>query len=83
MEKKLFNSIQKHKKEQEALDAKKQEITSKILEEVSSILETFKDFNREEYENFIKSLGIAAATVIEKYNTKEEIISIKKENKAL
>ena len=45
MDKKLFDSIQKHKKEQEILDAKKQIITSKILEEATSILETFKDFN--------------------------------------
>lgn len=78
--KKLFNDIQKHKKEQEALDIKKQAITSRILEEATSILEAFKDFNIEAYQSFIKSLGV---TEVKKDNTKEEIIKLTEENKAL
>ena len=81
MNKKLFDSIQKHKKEQETLDAKKQIITSKILEEATSILEAFKDFNIEAYQSFIESLG--AVTEVKKDNTKEEIIKRTEENKAL
>ena len=81
MDKKLFDSIQKHKKEQETLDAKKQIITSKILEEATSILETFKDFNIEAYKSFIESLGVV--TEVKKDNTKEEIIKLTEENKAL
>lgn len=81
MNKKLFDSIQKHKKEQETLDVKKQIITSKILEEATSILEAFKDFNIEAYKSFIESLGVV--TEVKKDNTKEEIIKLTEENKAL
>ena len=80
MNKKLFNDIEEHKKEQEALDIKKQVITSKILEEATTVLETFKDFNREAYQSFIESLGV---TEVKKDNTKEEIIKLTEENKAL
>lgn len=81
MNKKLFNDIEKHKKEQKALDIKKQIITSKILEEATSILETFKDFNIEAYKSFIESLGVV--TEVKKDNTKEEIIKLKEENETL
>ena len=70
--KKLFNDIQKHKKEQEALDIKKQAITSRILEEATSILEAFKDFNIEAYQSFIKSL-----TAVDNTKDKEEIEKLK------
>ena len=83
MNKKLFDSIQKHKKEQETLDAKKQIITSKILEEATSILEAFKDFNIEAYQSFIKSLGVTATVLDNKENAKEEIIKLKEENETL
>ena len=80
MNKKLFNDIEKHKKEQEALDIKKQIITSKILEEATSILETFKDFNIEVYQSFIESLGI---TAVDNTKDKEEIEKLTEENKKL
>ena len=83
MNKKLFDSIQKHKKEQETLDAKKQIITSKILEEATSILEAFKDFNIEAYQSFVKSLGVTATVLDNKENAKEEIIKLKEENETL
>lgn len=81
--KKLFNDIQKHKKEQEALDIKKQAITSRILEEATSILEAFKDFNIEAYQSFIKSLGVTATVLDNKENAKEEIEKLKEENETL
>ena len=78
--KKLFNDIQKHKKEQEALDIKKQAITSRILEEATSILEAFKDFNTVAYQSFIGSLGV---TAVDNTKDKEEIENLKAENKRL
>ena len=80
MNKKLFNDIEKHKKEQEALDIKKQVITSKILEEATTVLETFKDFNREAYQSFIESLGV---TAVDNTKDKEEIEKLTEENKKL
>lgn len=80
MNKKLVSDIQKHKKEQEALDTKKKIITSKILEEATSILETFKDFNIEVYQSFIESLGI---TAVDNTKDKEEIEKLTEENKKL
>ena len=80
MNKKLFNDIEKHKKEQEALDIKKQVITSKILEEATTVLETFKDFNTVAYQSFIGSLGVIA---VDNTKDKEEIENLKAENKRL
>ena len=80
MNKKLFNDIEKHKKEQEALDIKKQVITSKILEEATTVLETFKDFNTVAYQSFIGSLGV---TAVDNTKDKEEIENLKAENKRL